>query len=154
MKKRTLSKAKMIINPRAQPRRERATIMEEEEEGRKLAKERCLPPNLTQTSNLEEQEEVERERKMMTSKLAKCFSSNKKETGGMLTEGKEEGEEEVKTMKTGHEIVIPTTKARIGEGTISRCLKLLLRSLPMQIREAARMSTATTGTVVAVAEGS
>jgi len=149
MKKRTLSKTKMRINPRVGPRRQRA-IMEEKEEGRNLAKERCLPPNLTLTSNLEEEE---RERKMTTYKLVKCFSSNKKETGGMLTEEKEEEEEEVKTMTTGHETAIPTTKARIGEETISRCLRLLLGPLPMQIRGAARMSTATTGTVEAVAEG-
>jgi len=150
MKKRTLSQTKMRINPRVGPRRERA-IMEEGEEGRNLAKERCLPPNLTLTSNLEEEE---RERKMTTYKLVKCFSSNKKETGGMLTEGKEEGEEEVKTTTTGHETVIPTMKARIGEETISRWLKLHLQPLPMEIRGAARMSTATTGTVVAVVEGS
>jgi len=150
MKKRTLSKTKMRINPRVGPRRQRA-IMEEEEEGRNLAKGRCLPPNLTLTSNLVVEEE--RERKMTTYKLAKCSSSNKKETGGMLTEGKEEGEEEVKTMTTGHETAIPTTKARIGEETISRWLKLLLQPLPMEIRGAARMSTATTGTVEAVAEG-
>jgi len=152
MKKRTLSKPKMRINPRVGPRRQRAIIAEEEEE-RNLAKERCLPPNLTRTSNLEEVEEV-RERKMTTYNLAKCFSSNKKETGGMLTEGKEEGEEEAKTMTTGHETAIPTTKARIGEETISRWLKLPLQPLPMEIRGAARMSTATTGTVVAVVEGS
>jgi len=62
----------------------------------------------------------------------------------------EEEEEEVKTMTTGHATVTPTTRARIGE-TTSRCLKLLLRPLP---REVARMSTATTGTAVAVVEGS
>jgi len=152
MKKRTLSKTKMRINPRVGPRRQRA-IMEEEEEGRNLAKERCLPPNLILTLNLVVVEEG-RERKMTTYKLVKCFSSNKKETGGMLTEGKEEGEEEVKTTTTGHETVIPTMKARIGEETISRWLKLHLQPLPMEIRGAARMSTATTGTVVAVVEGS
>ena len=74
--------------------------MEEEEEGRNLAKERCLPPNLILTLNLVVVEEG-RERKMTTYKLVKCFSSNRKETGGMLTEGKEEGEEEVKTTTTG-----------------------------------------------------
>lgn len=58
--------------------------MEEEEEGRKQAKEKYLSPNLILTSNLVEEEEVvERARKMMTSKLAKCFSSNKRETEGM-----------------------------------------------------------------------
>ena len=53
----------------------------EEEEGRKLAKGRCLPRNPIPTSNPAE-EEVEREGKMMTSKPEKCFSSNKRETKG------------------------------------------------------------------------
>ena len=77
MKKRAPIQTRKRINPRVEPRRQKA-IMEEEEEGRKLAKERYLPHNLILTSNL-----VERERKMTTSKLAKCFSSNKRETEGM-----------------------------------------------------------------------
>ena len=56
-------------------------VEEEEEEGRKLAKGRCLPRNPIPTSNLVE-EEVETEGKMTTSKPEKCFSSNKKETKG------------------------------------------------------------------------
>jgi len=58
-------------------------------------------------------------------------------------------------MKTGHATAIPITRAKIDE-KISRCMKPILLMFPMQTREAARTSTATTGTVaVAVAaEGS
>ena len=54
-------------------------------------------------------------------------------------------------LSLGHATAIPITRARIDE-KISRCMKLLLLMFPVQTREAARTSTATTGTVaVAVA---
>ena len=105
---------------------------------------------------------------MMTFKLEKCFSSNKRETKGTSIEEKEV-EEEVKTgtmttgipggftvfsfkLHIGHATVIPTTRARIDE-TTSRCKKLLLLMFPMQTREAAMTSTVTTETAVVAAEG-
>ena len=55
-------------------------------------------------------------------------------------------------LSLGHATAIPITRARIDE-KISRCMKLLLLMFPMQTREAARTSTATTGTVAVAAEG-